>query len=467
MSFLAGPPGLSTIGVVYGRRRQGKSYMLDHLAGAVGGFRFQALEETREAALATFYRAVSQYGGLPAAVGTRFEDWGSAFRALAELARDRLIVLDEFPYLLRDSGELPSVIQAAFDDSKMGRHPSFRLILCGSALSVMGKLLTGTKALRGRARLDLAIESFDFRTAKSYWGIEDPEVAFIVDAIFGGAPGYRDLVDAPPARVAGLERWLSGNVLNPSHALFREADYLLTEDTSMTDRALYRSIFSAIAGGEATKGGVAKSLGRKEAVLDFPLTQLEKAAFIVRDHDMLRPNRPLLRVVDPMLRFYFAIVRRDLARFEARETTAAWQDAKPRLDSQVAGPHFEAMARLWARKYASNQTLGGPSRQVGFVQVNDPELRQAFELDVVIRATDGDGPKLQAIGEAKGGEAKRAQSDLQRLERLRGLLTSRADAASAKLLLFGRSGFDADLEEAARGREDVELIDLRRLYEGE
>lgn len=81
-------------------------------------------------------------------------------------------------------------------------------------------------------------------------------------------------------------------------------------------------------------------------------------------------------------------------------------------------------------------------------------------------ASDGKAVLL-AIGEAKGGGAARTTGDLARLERLRGLLASRADVTRTWLLLFGRSGFAPEVVQATRGRRDVELIDLERLYEGD
>jgi hypothetical protein len=46
-----------------------------------------------------------------------------------------------------------------------------RLILCGSAISVMADLLSGTRALRGRAALELRVRPFGYRDAREYWGI--------------------------------------------------------------------------------------------------------------------------------------------------------------------------------------------------------------------------------------------------------------------------------------------------------
>ena len=125
------------IGVVYGRRRQGKSFLLSHLARAAGGFRIQALEETRGAALGSFYRAVTSWTGQTTLADSHYRDWPTAIRELCTVANGRLIVVDELPYLLEDSKELPSVIQSAYDQAKEGQHPTFRMILCGSAISVI------------------------------------------------------------------------------------------------------------------------------------------------------------------------------------------------------------------------------------------------------------------------------------------------------------------------------------------
>jgi len=74
---------------------------------------------------------------------------------------------------------------------------------------------------------------------------------------------------------------------------------------------------------------------------------------------------------------------------------------------------------------------------------------------------------LLAIGEAKGSERPRGLEDLRRLERLRSALGTRADTGRTKILLFGRSGFDDDLVAERRRRQDLELVDLDRLYEGD
>ena len=91
-------------------------------------------------------------------------------------------MLDELPYLLDHSPEIPSVLQELWDEGRERPGPSAAVIVCGSALSVMADLLSGTRALRGRVTLNLLIQPFGFRLARDYWGITDPQTAFLVDA---------------------------------------------------------------------------------------------------------------------------------------------------------------------------------------------------------------------------------------------------------------------------------------------
>jgi len=460
-------PGPS-IGLVYGRRRQGKSFLLRALADERRGLYHQALEEEREPALAHLGRLIAADAGISGPVV--YADWASAFAELVRRAGvDRPVILDEFPYLVAKSPELPSVVQDAFDAARSGHSQPFRLLLCGSAMSVMTSLLSGQKALRGRVSLETLVRPFDFRQTAGYWGITDPRTAFLVHAVVGGTPGYRALLPGPPPLTPEeFEPWLFDGVLNPSSALFREADYLLTEDPAISDRALYQSVLAAIAEGNNTRNAVGGVLGRDASALRHPLLVLERASFIRRDEDLWRAKRPLLRLEDPYLRFHFAVVRRDLARFEARLTAEAWADARSTFDSHVLGPHFEQLARTWTRSFASATTLGGRPSVIGFSQVNDAAARSRVELDVVAVAgnPNADRPRILALGEAKGGTASRSVADLRKLERGRAILGGKARVDDAKLLLFSRSGFERDLVALATDRDDVELVDLDRLFQG-
>ncbi len=466
---VAGGSG-TRLALVRGRRRQGKSFMLRRLAAAAGAFYFQAVEEERSQALDGLGAALGGHLGVP---GGRLAlaDWDGAVRALEGLARPgrpTLVVLDEFPYLLSNAPELPSVLQRVIDRSRDGGSP-LRLVLCGSAVSAMAGLLTGTQALRGRASVDIVVRPFDYRTAARYWGLDDPRTAFVVHAVLGGTPGYRDLVSAPPSRGSvALAKWLAAGPLNPSSAMFREDDHLLAEDRPQSDRALFHAVISAIASGCTSQAAIAAALGREQRSVQHPLRALEEAGFVTRLDDALRARRPIYRLSDPIVRFHHVVTRKDMARFEDRRVEDAWDDARPRFATHVLGPHFEDLAREFAARFAAATTVGGRLAAVGPAVVNDAAGRTQHEVDVVGvgRARSGE-ERVLCLGEAKHTAAKRTLADVARLERVRALVAQkRPEAAGARLLLFSAAGFDRNLLEAAGRRPDVELIDLDRLYDG-
>lgn len=463
-------PG-TRLALVRGRRRQGKSFLLRRLSEATGGFYYQALEQERSQALDALGTAAGEY--LRVAGGRlAFSDWDEAIGAITGIRQGdqpAVVVIDELPYLFAHSPELPSLLQRSIDASR-DRGPAVRLIVCGSALSVMANLLVGTQALRERASHDVSVGSFDYRTSGKFWQIEDARVAFQVHAVIGGTPGYRDFIAAKtPTRMADFDRWLERGVLNPASAMFREDDYLLTEERSLTDRALYHAVIGAISAGKTSQAAIAAAVGRENRAVQHPLKALEEAGFVIRDDDMLRSRRPIYRLSDPIVRFHHAVKRPDLARFEDRRFAEAWADAQPRFSTHVLGPHFEQLARDFTFKFASSDTVGGHVADVGPAVVNDPNARAQHELDVVatVRRRSG-ATEVAAIGEAKHTNRARTVSDLNRLASVRALLVDRDQApAATKLLLFSASGFDRNLVAAAAGRGDVELINLDRIYTGD
>ena len=88
--------GRLQLGVVWGRRRYGKSFLLRHLAQTHGGFYHQALELDRQPSLDRYADSLSRHLSLPASV--RFQTWEEAIRATTSAPGSPLVVLDEFPY---------------------------------------------------------------------------------------------------------------------------------------------------------------------------------------------------------------------------------------------------------------------------------------------------------------------------------------------------------------------------------
>jgi AAA+ ATPase superfamily predicted ATPase len=455
----------AALGIVSGRRRQGKSWLLHALAESTGGFYYEAIEGSEGEILRDLGVKLASFTRAPAPFG--FSSMEQALAALFELGtngQNATVVLDEFPVLAGANPAAPSILRNLLGPGGGQRNRSrTRLLLCGSALHFMGGLLAGQSPLRGRAGLELIVPSFDFRTARQFWRIRDLALAVKVFAIVGGTPAYRRefVADDVPRGPSDFDAWVARTALSPAVPLFREARYLLAEDPAIGDLGLYHSVLSAIAFGETTSAKIAGRLGRPATALAHPLNVLADAGFVAREQDPFHEKRIHYAITEPIVTFHHAILRPAWSDLERPGRAAeVWKRSKPTFEAQVLGPAFESLCRTWARHFAEPDTFGGPVRSVARALVPDAGERRTHEVDVVVM---GDDDRILALGEAKWAKAI-ADADLERLRRIASLLSTRGhDTRGTRFALFSGTGFSP----AFRSRTEAEgcvLIDLKRLY---
>ena len=466
--FAADPRPETTLGIVSGRRRQGKTYLLRSLATATGGFFFEAAEATEAESLRMFGAALARQAGSPADFS--FPSWEDALRYLLAMARrgPATLIIDEFPYLVKASPVLPSLLRREIDSAgpSQGSQSQARILLCGSAMSVMGGLLAGNAPLRGRAGLEMVIKPFGYRDAARFWGATDPRLAVQLHAIAGGTPAYRRqfIRDDVPSGPGDFDDWVVRSVLNPDRPLLREARYLLAEETEIRDPALYHSVLAAIAARNETWGGIASYIGRKASDIAHPLNVLEDAGLVAKEIDVFRSGRTRYRITEPLITFYETIMRPRWADLELGLGVEVWADTKPTFGAQIAGPHFEALCREFARAEGRN-VFTTPVGEVASGTVTDSANKTQIEVDVVVLgpARPGEPRQVISLGEAKWGKVM-GMRHVERLRRARALLTVKGyDTTATTLACYSGAGFEPALQAAAQAG-DALLIDVGQLY---
>ncbi|KAK1180646.1 ATP-binding protein [Streptomyces sp. NBS 14/10] len=471
-AFVSRPSPHAMLGIVSGRRRMGKTYLLRALVEQHGGFYFGATAATEAESLRQFGAALADHAGSP--VPFAFSTWDDAISYLFGLAGPRhadaplLMVIDEFPYLAKTAPELPSLIQREIDRFQTDES-RMRLLLCGSAMSVMGGLLASTAPLRGRAQMELVVRPFGYRAAADFWGVADaPPLAARLHAVVGGTPAYRRqfLGDDVPGSLEEFDDWICRTILSPFSPLFREARYLLAEEADIRDTALYHSVLAAVAQGNTTRGGIAGYIGRKSVDISHPLHVLEDSHLLVREADIFRAGKSQYRITEPLINFYEAVMRPAWARLESGQAAEVWAQSAERFAAQVAGPHFEAVCREYV--LGPGRSLLGPALgEVGCGVVTDPAARRQIQVDVAVvePGSGGRKPAVHLLGEAKWGTLM-GLSHLERLARARELLAGRGmDTGQCALACFSAAGFSEALRgAAARGDDGVLLIGVDELY---
>ena len=447
------------LGVVSGRRRQGKTYLVEALAQQTGGLYFGATQATETESLALLANAIGEH--LQAPSPPRFDSWDDAVRFLFSLdSSSGPFVIDEFPYLSEVSPALPSILQREIDQAASAGRQT-KVLLCGSAMSVMGGLLSGTAPLRGRATLELVVRPFDYLLAAEFWQSGDARLAALLHSVVGGTPAYRRFVnDDGPRSLEDFDDWVLRTVLSPASPLFREARYLLEEEMNVRDTALYHSVLAAVASGNSTRGGIANYVGRKATDIGHHLLVLEDSGLLRRQQDVFRSGRAVYQVAEPLVVFYQVVMRPQWGLLESGRAENVWKAARARFSSQVVGPHFEQICREYAMA-APAELFGELPGEIGAGVVADHYNRSQIEVDVVVLAPaePGSRRKILSLGEVKWGDVM-GRRHVDRLARARQLLSKDYDTADTVLACYSGAGFEPDLDPA------VLTVGLDDLYAG-
>jgi hypothetical protein len=311
------------------------------------------------------------------------------------------------------------------------------------------------------------VHPFGYRDAARFWGITDPALAVLMHSVVGGTPAYRRefVRDDAPSDLGDFDAWVIRTVLNPQTPLFREARYLLAEETDIRDPSLYHSVLSAVAEGNSTSGGIASYVGRKANEIAHPLRVLEDSRLLVREPDLFRPGRAVYRIAEPLISFYHAVMSRAWTRLERGDAATIWSSAQPRFLSQIVGPHFETICRDFAIM-TDPEVFGGLPAEVGAGIVADPANRTQIQIDVAVLAPaeHGQPRRILSLGETKWDRVM-DRRHAERLRRARDLLTAKGfDTRDTRLACYSGAGFHPGLESEVPS--DVRLIGLGQLYAG-
>jgi len=300
--------GSGGLAVLWGRRRIGKTRLLLEWTNRGGGVYTVADQSAPDQQRAYFARAISQM--LPGFADVTYPDWE---RLLSRLAGDAMargftgpIVIDELPYLVAGSPELPSVLQRWIDHD--AKRAKLRVAVAGSSQRMMqGLVLSHAAPLYGRARVTLDLAALAPEHLSKAFGRLTPAAVVEHWACFGGVPRYWELAadHAGPAR----DRVLAV-ALDPLGPLFAEPDRLLLEESPPAVEV--RPVLDAIGAGAHRVSEIAGRLGRPATSLGRALDRLIGMTLVRREVPYGEParsgKRSLYKIDDPFLRLWFRVV---------------------------------------------------------------------------------------------------------------------------------------------------------------
>lgn len=451
--------------LLWGRRRIGKTTLIQRFAADKPGIVYQAIQGTAAEQLALLTDRILAYRPDPALAASPLQNWPQALAYLTNLARSAkgrheplLLVIDEFPYLVPSTPALPSMLQATLEEVRRDGLPLF-LVIAGSQVGMFERhVLHGP--LFGRRTWGEQLPPLDYRQSRGFFPDWTAADALRAWAVLGGVPYYLEQFD--PGR--SLAWNIENRILRKGEVLYSEAELLVAEELG-PDARTYLSILAAVATGASRQNEIATRVG-------IPGHAAPPYLATLRRLHLLEHERPtgggkggragIWRLADPYLRFWFRFIRPNLADLEARRHREIFrQRVAPELDRFVSKPAFEEACRAYVRQAMGRDPALPAGGLVGAWWGQVPDERRPGgrrtrqgEVDVVVY----DGDRLLLAGEAKWSAEVVDVDILGQLEATARHLPG--FSTETRFLLVSREGFSGRLwQMAGDGRVILRTVD--------
>ncbi|SMC09486.1 ATP-binding protein [Nitratiruptor tergarcus] len=427
--------------IIYGRRRVGKTALIQKFLSKKRGIYFLATLENEHLLLEKFKNIVADYFADEFLRKVTIGSFEELFLYIVQKNQKVTIVIDEFQYLAKVNPAIASIFQTICDNYL--KSSNIFLILCGSIISMMYReTLAYSSPLYGRRTSNIKLSPLQFIYIDKFFPKKKKQELIEIYSILGGIPKYLEIFGDFEDIFATIE----SNILDPNAFLYYEPYFLLQDE--INEPTTYFSILEVIAAGEHKIGNIAKRLQKPVHNFTTSLQKLIDLEIIVKEVPITETNpqkskKGLYFIKDQFLRFWFAFVFPFKSYLEMGNKEYVIKKIKESFD-QFVSKTYEELAIDFVKEHFSLIRCGR------WWSKNE-------EIDLV-----GIGDDYYLFGECKWQKRKVCMDVYQKLVHKSALI----EYPQKKYILFSKSGFTQELIDFARNNPEklflVEILDFIR-----
>ena len=446
--------------VIYGRRRVGKTTLIKEFIKDKRAFYFLATPESEAQSMKRFAGVLSRTPKNPMLSKVTFTDWLDLFQVVADDHPDekKVLVIDEFPYLVKTNPDFPSILQNAWDE--VLKDHNVMLVLCGSLISMMKKhALAYDSPLYGRRTAQIRLMPLQFTDVYAAQNLSF-EQAVEQYAITGGVPKYMEFFQTDEPLVEQIRRV----VLSKNGFLYEEPDFLLNEEVQTPIN--YFSVLKAISDGNHKLSKIGMTMEQDTSAITPYLKTLIDLGFVIKNVPITEKNpersrKSLYYVSDNFIRFWFRYVYPFKGELELDNQQIVLDEMGKDFKQKFVAFAYESICRnIFAELCRKRQIDFAPSR-IGSYWRNDNE----GDTEIDVAAVDNQHKRL-FLGECKY-HAKPVDVAVYSALQEKGQskeLTAAFRGYKIVYGLFSKSGFTDRLVEMAAENSDLILIQEDAVY---
>lgn len=438
--------------IIYGRRRIGKTALINEFCKDKPSIFFSALNTTANENLEVLSKAIMNYERPDSETLPIFKDYNAAFDELTALTKERriVVVFDEYPYLAKAMPAVSAMLQHLIDHK--WNNSKMYLVLCGSSMSFMEHQVLGQESpLYGRRTGQFKIEPLTYKeTAVFNPNLSNADNALIY-GITGGIPHYINKLDV----YGNVDEALLDNFFDRSSYLYEEPSNLLKQE--LREPATYNAIIKAIAEGASRANEIVGKIGEESSVVAKYLKTLIELGIVIKETPITEKTgkKTVYLLADNFFRFWYRFVPVNINAIDSGRIAIIYANSIKQYFSDYMGLIFEKMCQEYLLYYADSLPI--ELVEIGQWWGTDIRLKKQVQIDIVGTSANS---KEFIIGSCKYRNEKVGTDELELL-----MEYSRAFGKGVKYhyYIFSKSGFTENLLDRQRNGE-VTLISLADMY---
>lgn len=438
--------------VIYGRRRVGKTALINEFCKGKPTVYFSALNASSQENLEALSKAIYTCQNPDSTSTPTYRSYEDALEAITEMAMEKrlVFVIDEYPYLAKAEKSISSRLQHIIDHS--WQDSRIYLILCGSSMSFMEYQVLGYESpLYGRRTAQFKIQALTYREITEFHPELKAADQALLYGVTGGIPHYINKLDVEN----NLDEALLENLFSTSSYLFEEPENLLKQE--LREPAIYNSVISAIAAGASHSNEISTKVGVESGVCAKYLKVLLDLGILKKETPITEKSgkKTIYVIDDNFFRFWYRFVPRNMSVISAGRMRLVYEQAVKRFYPDYMGLVFEKMCQEYLLRYAKDLPI--LLSNVGQWWGTDSKTRKEEQIDIVGVPVDGNE---YLIGSCKYRNEKIGIEELELLRRYASVFRKNG---IFHYFIFSKGGFTQALLEAEMQGE-VTLLTLEDLY---
>lgn len=438
--------------IIYGRRRVGKTALINEFCKGKPAIYFSALNASSRENLEALSKAIYSFKNPDSSSFPTYQSYDDALDEITALSKNKRIVLviDEYPYLAKAEKSFSSRLQHIIDHQ--WQNGKLYLILCGSSMSFMEYQVLGYESpLYGRRTAQFKIHSLTYREITAFHpSLSAPDQALLY-GITNGVPHYINKLDVE----TDLDEALLENLFTASAYLFEEPENLLKQE--LREPAIYNSVITAIAGGASHSNEISTKVGLESGVCAKYLKVLLDLGILKKETPITeKPGKKTIYTIDDnFFRFWYRFVPRNMSAINSGRMRQIYEQAIKKHYPDYMGLIFEKMCQEYLLRYATE--LPFQLNTVGQWWGTDTKSGKEIQIDIVGTPVEGNE---YLIGSCKYKNEKIGIEELKLIQSYSYVFRKNG---KFYYYIFSKGGFTKELIEAA-DKGEVMLFTLEDIY---